>query len=142
MKIKYFSPPSMSEEVYAPVIDDSFTLEDALNEITRISSSRNKLKRGIRQCAKSLLRQKAQLLVISELCDSKSKSILIGLAKKANTAVILFPSSLSVLSQLSRTTVSGQVKAPKCHAICIEDFVKKSQGRVFVEKMMAKGETA
>ncbi|KRH94300.1 hypothetical protein M153_3060009439, partial [Pseudoloma neurophilia] len=44
----------MTEEVYAPIIDDSFTLEDALNQITKISSSRNKLKRGIKQCAKSL----------------------------------------------------------------------------------------
>ncbi|KRH93395.1 40S ribosomal protein S12, partial [Pseudoloma neurophilia] len=123
-----------------PIIDDSFTLEDALNQITKISSSRNKLKRGIKQCAKSLLRKQSKLLIVSEECNSKLKTILIGLAKQSETPVILFPSNLSLLSQLSKTTISGQIKAPKCHALVIEDFVKKSEGRVFVEKMMAKGD--
>lgn len=131
----------MTEEVYAPVIDDSFTLQDALAQITKISLSRNKLKRGVRQCSKSLLRSKTQLLILSETCEAKAKSILIGLAKKYNTPVIMMP-TLNEVSQLSRTTISGVVKTPKCHALAVEDYVKKSEGRVFVEQMIKKGEVS
>lgn len=129
----------MSEEIYAPIIEETFTLQDALAQVTKIALSQNKLKRGIRQVSKSILRNKSKLVILSESIEKIQKEILIGLAKK-NKVTVIFYDNLDNISNLFKMKISGVAKGPKCLAMSVEDFVRKSEGKVFLDRMIRQGE--
>ncbi|ELQ74657.1 40S ribosomal protein S12 [Trachipleistophora hominis] len=140
----FFSNPrnkKMTEQVYAPIIDDTFTLKDAITQTLKISSSNNKLKCGIRQVTKCLLRKNAKMIFISKEIDDKYRRIVVGLAKKCSVPVVVIESGdeLADMAQLGRTTLADVKKMPKCSAVAVTDFVKCSVGRTYIEQMMSKG---
>ncbi|ELA46255.1 hypothetical protein VCUG_02264 [Vavraia culicis subsp. floridensis] len=131
----------MTEQVYAPIIDDTFTLKDAITQVLKISSSNNKLKCGIRQVTKTLLRSDAKMVFISKEIDDKYRAVVVGLSKKSGVPVVVIESGdeLADMAQLGRTTLADVKKMPKCSAVAVTDFVKHSVGRTYIEQMMSKG---
>lgn len=130
----------MPEEVYAPIIDDTFTLKDALTEILKISSANDALKCGIRQSTKALLRKSAKLVLLSDDIDEKYKTILVGLSKKYGVPVVkIAATDLVEMSCLGRVTLNDVRKMPRCSAVAITDFLRKSIGRSYLEQMISKG---
>lgn len=130
----------MTEEVYAPIINEDMTVTDALNQVCKISRAENKLLRGARQTSKALMRNKAKLVILSNDAQKEYKEIITFLAKKSNIPIIKVDDGkiLAEIVGLKRVNVKDIEKMSKCCCACIVDYVRNSEGRIMIENMILK----
>lgn len=128
----------MAEEIYAPIISSEMTITDALRQVCKIARGNNTLKRGFAEVAKSILKQEAKVILLSNEMLANMSTIITALGKQYKVPIIKITTSVELgkIVGFEKKRDDEVVKVSKCGAAAIKDFVCESEGRYYVENVL------
>lgn len=131
----------MAEEIYAPIISSEMTITDALRQVCKIARANDTLRRGFREVSKSIMREKAQVVLLSKGMIANMSQIIISLGKQHNIPIIQIENSVELgkIVGFEKVRDNEVVKVAKCGVAVIDDFVVPSEGRYYVENVLRGG---
>lgn len=128
----------MAEEIYAPIISSEMTISDALRQVSKIARGNNTLRRGFNEVTKSIMRERAQVVLLSNETLKTLADIIIALGKQHKIPIIKIESSIELgkIVGFEKVRDNEVVKTSKCGVAAIDDFVVASEGRYYVENIL------
>jgi ribosomal protein L7Ae-like RNA K-turn-binding protein len=110
--------------------------EEAFAQMCYEALKGGRLVKGLRQVTKSVLSDRAKLIIMSQAINEKKiVQVIEGLAQKHGVPIVKLESheDIAAYARISKTDESGKVvKKLRCAVLTIEDFGSPSEGQRFI----------
>lgn len=124
------------ESAMAGVGEMAMSHEEAFAQMCDAAVGNGRLVKGLRQVTKSVLGNRAKLILMSQGIDeNKMVQLVVGLAKQHGVPIVKLESheDLAGLVRISKTDENGNIiKKSRCAVATIEDFGKDTEGQRFI----------
>lgn len=124
----------MSSEEYSPIIEQQYTLKDALIQACRAARISNNLVCGGRQSVKSILNNEARMVLIAKDCEPRILTIATALSEKNKIPIISIEDrkELGQIVRFEKVTAGGKILNSGCGIAVIKDFNEKTKATEFI----------
>jgi small subunit ribosomal protein S12e len=130
----------MENENYTQIVENEYTLNDALKHVARAAFINELLFKGGKTCIEKIMNNRAKLVLISKDCESRIVTIATHYAEKNKIPVITLEDKLELgkIVGLEKVNDEGKIKNNGCFIAVIERFNEKTKATEFVEKELVK----
>ncbi|EQB60074.1 40s ribosomal protein s12 [Vairimorpha apis BRL 01] len=124
----------MSSEEYSPIIEQQYTLKDALIQACRAARISNNLVCGGRQSVKKILNNEAKIVLVAKDCEPRILTIAKSFSEKNKIPIISIEDrkELGQIVRFEKVSSSGKVKNSGCGIAVIRDFNEKTKATEYI----------
>ena len=119
----------MSDEEYKPIVEQQYTLRDAL-----IQAFSNNLSKGGRECVRVLCGGKAKVVLLANDCEPKIKAIATFFSQKNKIPIVTIDDrkELGRILNFEKVSLGGKVRNSGCGVALISDFNERTKATDFI----------
>ncbi|WUR03799.1 ribosomal protein eS12 [Vairimorpha necatrix] len=124
----------MSDEEYKPIVEQQYTLRDALTQACRAARISNNLAKGGRECVKKICANNAKFVLLAEDCEPKIKTVATFFSQKNKIPIISIEDrkELGRILNFEKTNLAGKVRNNGCGIALISEFNEKTKASEFI----------
>lgn len=130
----------METENFTPIVENEYTINDALKHVSRAAFINGFLFKGGKTCIEKIMNKAVKLVLIAKDCEPRIITIATHYAKMNNIPVITLEDKLELgrIVGLEKVSGEGKVKNNGCYIAVIEKFNEKTKATEFVERELVK----